>query len=89
MRNLRNKRVTKLKAGDLKEALSKVDDDSEIILGFYMKDKGVFFGYLAKIFTEMKFDSVIKNKLLESSVIELVCFDDRYCTYMERKDDIE
>ena len=87
MRNLRNKRVTKLKVGDLKKAIENIDDDTEIILGFYRKDEGVYFGYLAEIYTNMKYDSVIKDKLFETNIVELACFDDEYCTYVERKDD--
>lgn len=87
MKNLRNKRVEKLRVGDLKKALEKADDDMEVVLAFYMKDKGIHFGYLAEVFTEMKFDSVAKTKLSDNSVVELGCFDDQFCTYIEKKGD--
>ena len=85
MKNLRNKKVTKLTVGDLRKALENVDDDVEVVLGFYRKDDGVYFGYLAEIYANMKFDSVIKDRLFETGVVELVCFDDQYCNYVKEK----
>lgn len=86
MKNLRSKRVVKLKVGDLKEALVDINDDTDVVLGFYMKDKGVHYGYLATIHTDLKYDSVIQNRV-DSSVVELSCFNDDYCNYVEREDD--
>ena len=82
-KKLLNKKVKKVTVGELKKALQKVDDDKEIVLGFYRKKDGVYFGYLADVFPNMKYDSVIKEK---SSVVELTCYDDEYCTYVERTD---
>ena len=87
MKNIRNKRVTKLKVKDLKKALRDVDDDAEVVIGLYLKDEPIRFCYLADIFGNMKFDSVIKEKLFNTSLVELVGYDDEYCTYVERKDD--
>ena len=86
MKNLTSKRVVKLRAGDLREALSDINDDTEVVLGFYMKDKGVHYGYLASIHTDLKYDSVLQNRV-DSSVVELSCFNDDYCIYVEREDD--
>ena len=79
--SLLNQKVKKLTVKDLKEALSNVDDDTEIVLGFYRKHDGVYFGYLAEVLSNMKYDSVVKEQLNESKVVELVCYDDEYCTY--------
>jgi len=86
MKKLRNKRVTKMNVGDLKNLLKDIDDDVEIVLGFYMKDDGVHFGYLAESF-HVGYDSVLKERLFNSKVLELACYSDDYCTYMERKDE--
>ncbi|WP_458456499.1 hypothetical protein [Methanobrevibacter sp.] len=83
MSNLLNKKVQKKTVKDLKEILKNVDDNLEIVLGFYRKTDGVYFGYLADILTNLKYDSVTKEKLQESKVVELACYDDEYCTYIE------
>lgn len=88
MKNLRNKRYTKLNAGDLKKALKDVDDDTEVVIGLYRKDDPVEFAYLGDIYNEMKFDSVIKEKLFNATVVELVGYDHEYSTYVERKDEV-
>lgn len=85
MKNLRNKRVTKMNVGMLKKALEPLSDDSEVVLGFYMKDEGVHYGYLAEVMGHIKFDSVLQEK--SEGVIELACFHDDFCSYVERKDD--
>ena len=88
MKKLRNKRVSKMTVKDLKKALKGIDDDTEVVLGFYMKDDGVHFGYLAETFN-VAYDSVLKERLFNSKVLELACYSDKFCTYVERKDDIK
>lgn len=85
MKKLRNKRVIKLTVKDLKEKLSELDDNSEVILGFYLKDQPNHFVYLADI-CEVAYDSVLKEKTFNTKIVELMGYDDRYCTYMERKE---
>ena len=85
MRNLKNKRVTKLTAKDLKDILKGVDDDTEIVLGFYMKEEGVHYGYLADT-SLLKYDSVLKEQSSEN-ILELSCFSHQYCSYMEKRHD--
>ena len=87
MKHIKNKRVNKLKVKDLKKALKGLDDDADVVIGLYRKDDPVEFCYLADIFTEMKFDSVIKEKLFNCKVVELVGYDHNYCTYVQKKDD--
>ena len=87
MKNIRNKRVIKQTVGDLKKSLKDVDDDKEIVLSFMMKDNGVHYVYLADIMTNVKYDSVLQEKLYDSSVVELVGYTDEYATYVERKND--
>lgn len=72
---------------DLKNALKDCDDDSEVILSFYLKEKGTESVYLAEVSTHMKYDSVLKEKLADGYVVELSGFVDKYCQYMEKKDD--
>lgn len=81
MKKLRNKKVRKLTVGDLKKALKNINDDTEIVLGFYRKDNPVEFCYLAEIFTSMKYNSVIKDRLFDASLVELCGFDHKFCTY--------
>lgn len=81
--NLLNQKVKKITVKELRETLTNVDDDVEIVLGFYRKTDGVYFGYLADVLTNLKFDSVIKERLHDSKVVELVCYDDEYSTYLE------
>lgn len=87
MKNIRNKRVTKLRVKDLKKALRDVDDDAEVVIGLYLKDEPIRFCYLADIFGNMKFDSVIKEKLFNTSLVELVGYDHEYATYVEKSND--
>lgn len=87
MKNLTNKRVKKLTVGELKESLKDVDDNTEVVLGFYNLSDGVHFGYLAEIFAHMKFDSVLKEKLNDSAVVELACYEHQYSTYVEKTDE--
>lgn len=84
VKNLLKKKINKLTVGELKKQLEDVDDSTEVVLGFYRKDTGVHFGYLAEILPNMKYDSVIKTKL-ESPVVELVCYQNEY-TIVENKD---
>ena len=86
MDRLLNKRVVKQTVKDLKEKLKDADDDAEVILCFNLKDgdEKVVYGYLAEIF-KIKYDGVLKESLESSNVVELNCFNDRFCTYVERK----
>ena len=85
MKKLRNKRVYKLTVKELKEKLNEMNDDSEVVLGFYLKDQPNHFVYLADI-CEVSYDSVLKEKTYNSKVVELMGYDDRYCTYVEKRD---
>lgn len=87
MKNLKNQRVTKKTVKDLKKALKGVDENREIVLAFYYLGK-VHYVYLADILANMKYDGVNGEKLTESAVVELSGFDDGYCTYVEKKDEI-
>lgn len=87
MRNIRNRRVVKKTVGDLKRELKDIPDDTEIVLGFYLKDKPNAVCYLGEISTNLKYDGVLKEKLNDSMVVELAGFDHEYCTYIEREDD--
>ena len=90
MRNIRNKRIVKKTVGDLKKELKDIPDDAEIILAFYLKDKANVECYLGEISTNLKYDGVLKElkeKLYDSSVVELAGFDHKYCAYIEREDD--
>ena len=74
MKKLRNKRVIKLTVKDLKEKLNEADDDAEVILTFYMKDKGLHSVYLAEVLTNIKYDGVLKESLFNSHICELSGF---------------
>lgn len=87
MSKLLNKKVVKMSVKDLKEALKDADDESDVILTFYMKDKGLYSVYLAEVLTGIKYDSVLKESLFEDKVVELSGFNHDYCTYMEKKDE--
>lgn len=80
MKKLRNRKVRKLTVKDLKEKLDTLDDNSEVVLGFYLKDQPNNFVYLADVL-DLKYDGVIKEKLFNSRVVELCGFDHQYCTY--------
>ena len=86
MKNIRNRRVVKQTVGDLKRELENVPDDVEIVLAFYLKDKSNVECYLGEISTDLRFDGVLQEKLIDSRVVELAGFDHRYSTYVERDD---
>ena len=79
------KKVVKKTVGDLKKELKDLDDDLEIILSFYLKENGVESVYLAEVDGHMKYDSVIKEKLNDTTIVELSGFTDKYCKYVEKK----
>lgn len=85
MMELFKKKVVKKTVGDLKKELKDLDDDLEIILSFYLKENGVESVYLAEVDGHMKYDSVIKEKLNDTTVVELSGFTDKYCKYVEKK----
>lgn len=87
MRNIRNRRVVKLTVKDLKEQLKDADDDAEVVLGFYLKDKPNHFVYLAEVMTNLNYDGVIKERLFNTNVVELCGYDHEYCSYQSRKDE--
>lgn len=83
---LLNKRIVKQTVKDLKEKLNDADDDAEVVLAFYLKDGDRHICcYLGEVLTHLKYDGVIKERLENSDVVELCGFDDRYCTYVEKK----
>lgn len=84
--DLFSKNVVKKTVGDLKKELKDLDDDLEVILSFYLKEDGVRSVYLAEINGHMKYDSVIKEKLNDTSIVELAGYTDKYCKYVEKKD---
>lgn len=84
MKKLRNKRIVKMKVKDLKEQLKNCDDEDEVVLGFYLKDRPNHFTYLAKV-SEIKYDGVIKERLYNTKVVELMGFDHDYSTYVEKR----
>lgn len=86
MKKLRNKRVIKLTVKDLKEKLNELDDESEVVLAFYLKDQPNHFVYLADV-CNVSYDSVLKERTFNSKIVELMGYDDRYCTYVERKNE--
>lgn len=75
-----------MKVKDLKKDLANCDDDADVVLGFYLKDEANHFVYLADVLT-LKYDGVKKEKTFNSTVVELLGFDDEYATYVEVKDD--
>ena len=86
MDRLLNKRIVKQTVKDLKEKLEDADDDAEVVLAFYLKDgERHICCYLGEVLTTLKYDGVIGERLENSTVVELGGFDDRYCTYMEKK----
>ena len=85
MMELFKKKVVKKTVGDLKKELKDLDDDLEIILSFYLKEDGVESVYLAEVDGHMKYDSVIKEKLNDTTIVELSGFTDKYCKYVEKK----
>lgn len=86
MKKLRNKRVTKMRVKDLINKLQEYDEDSEVVLGFYLKDQPNHFVYLADT-CNVSYDGVIKEKLFNGKVVELMGYDHQFCSYVERKDE--
>ena len=87
MKKLLNKKVIKMTVKDLKKKLDEADDNSEVVLTFYMKDRGLYSVYLAEVLTDLKYDSVVKESLYNSKVCELAGFNHDDCTYVEKRDD--
>ena len=83
MSKLLKNRVVKKTVKDLRKALKGVDGDKEIILAFYYLGE-VHHIYLTDIAVNLKYDGVIKEKLEESSVVELSGYDDQHCIYVEK-----
>ena len=74
MKHLLTKKVKKLTVKDLKKALKDADDDSDVILTFYMKGEGLYSVYLAEIYTNIGRDAVLKESLVDGRVCELAGF---------------
>jgi len=87
IKKLLDKRVKKLKVKDLKKALEEADDESEVVLTFYMKDEGLYSVYLADILTSIGYDAVTKEHLYNSKICELGGFNHKECRYIEEKHD--
>lgn len=87
MEKLLNKKVVKLTAKDLKDALKDVPDDREVVLSFMLYDEGRESVYLAEAYTHMPYDPVTKEKLFDNHVVELLGFTHKMCSYMEKKDE--
>ena len=81
-KNLTNIRVKRLKVRDLKKKLKEADDDSDVILTFYMREKGLHSVYLSEILTTLPYDSVTKEKLSEDYTCELSGYNHDDCTYI-------
>lgn len=86
MDKLLNQRVVKMKVKDLKKALMDADDESDVVLSFMMYDKGRESVYLAEAYTHMKYDPVLKERVFDDVVVELLGFTDEHSTYVERKE---
>ena len=82
-----NKKVVKQTVRDLKEVLKDANDDAEIVLCFNLKDgeERVVSCYLAEVMVHLKYDSVLGEKLNDTEIVELNGYNDRFCTYVERK----
>lgn len=87
MKKLLNKKVIKMTVKDLKKRLEEADDDSEVVLTFYMKDKGLYSVYLAEVYSGIGYDAVTKEKLYNTKICELAGFNHDDCTYVEKRDD--
>lgn len=87
MKKLLNRKVTKMTVKDLKEKLKDADDEQEVVLTFYMKDKGLYSVYLAEIYATIGYDAVTKEKLYNTKICELAGFNHDDCTYMEKRND--
>lgn len=81
IKRITNKRVRKLKVKDLKEKLKEADDESDVVLGFYMRGEGMHFVYLSEILTTLPYDSVLKEKQSDY-VCELSGYNHEECTYI-------
>ena len=86
MKKFLNKRVVKLKVRDLKEKLKEADDESDVVLTFYMKDEGLHSVYLAEVYSNIGYDAVVKDHLYEGKICELAGFNHKECTYVEKKE---
>lgn len=87
MKKLLNKKVVKMTVKDLKKRLKDADDDSEVVLTFYMKDKGLYSVYLAEVYATIGYDAVTKESLYDSKICELAGFNHDDCTYLENKNE--
>lgn len=83
-KKLLNKKVRKLTVKDLKRKLKDMDDESDVVLTFFMKEKGLYSVYLAEVLN-LGYDGVLKESLNDSKVCELAGFSHNHCTYI--KDD--
>lgn len=81
IKRITNKRVRKLKVKDLKEKLKEADDESDVILTFYMSGEGLYSVYLSEILTILPYDSVLKEKQSDY-VCELSGYNHEECTYI-------
>ena len=81
MKHLLTKKVKKLTVKDLKKALKDADDDSDVILTFYMKNEGLYSVYLAEVYTNIGRDAVLKESLVDWRVCELAGFNHKECEY--------
>ena len=86
-RNILNKKVVKHTVGDLKKALKDVPDDKEVVLSFMCYNKGKYAVYLADVFANMKYDAVIKQRLVDDNVVELIGYIDEYSMYVEKNEE--
>lgn len=84
MKKIINRRVMKLKVKDLKKKLEEADDESDVVLTFYMRGEGLYSVYLSEILTTLPYDSVLKEKQSEY-VCELSGYTHEECSYIEDK----
>ena len=87
MDRLLNKKVVKMTAGDLREALKDADDNQEVVLSFMLYDEGRTSVYLAEAYTHMGYNPVEKERLFGGKIVELLGYTDKMCTYIEKKDE--
>ena len=76
-----------MKVKDLKKRLKDADDESDVVLTFYMKDEGLYSVYLAEVYAGIGYDAVTKESLYNSKICELAGFNDKDCVYVEKKND--
>ena len=67
---------------DLKEKLGDMDDDSDVVLCFNLKDEGVHYVYLAEVLN-IRYDGVLKETQTEP-VVELGGYKHEFCSYDNR-----